>query len=166
MQKLLLNHTQITQKITRIAYQIYEDHHTEPIIMLAGIKKSGFVLAGLLAAELRKISPIEIILTDIRIKKTNPTADKITTGVDINTYAHLPFVLVDDVANTGKTLMYALMPLLPHTIKSIKIAVLVQRSHRLYPVSPDYAGLMLATTLHDTVRINFDDNGQIQAYLQ
>lgn len=165
-QKLLLTDAQIRQKITRLAYEIYETHYNHPKIVLAGIKNRGLQIAQLLAEALRKISPLEVTVTDIRIKKTAPIADPPTVGIDLAQCTHLPIVIIDDVASSGKTLLHALKPFMYHDFLSIKIAVLINRSHKLFPITPDYVGYSLSTTLQEHIEVVFDAQNGVNAYIK
>lgn len=151
-------------KIKRIAYQIWEHNPHSERILLAGIKNRGLELALQIAKELRNISDLEVETTFIRMNKENPVHDEITIGVNPADYTNIPIVVVDDVANSGKTLLYALKPFMDLVFDSLQIAVLVDRKHKAYPVSPDFVGLSLATTLHSHITVNFD-NDEVRVYL-
>jgi pyrimidine operon attenuation protein/uracil phosphoribosyltransferase len=76
-------------------------------------------------------------------------------------------LLVDDVANTGKTMYYALKPIMEFSPKKVQIAVLVDRQHKLFPVSSDFVGLSLSTTMQEHISVVFDKvNGESAVYLQ
>jgi pyrimidine operon attenuation protein/uracil phosphoribosyltransferase len=152
---------QAKQTIRRIAYQIWESNFEEERILLAGVKNRGLALAELLAAELRSISKMEVEVTYIRMNKDNPVHDEITTGVDPAHWQDRVVVVVDDVAHTGRTLLFALKPFMSHLYKRLQIAVLVDRAHKTYPVHADFKGLSLSTTLHNNVEISFDADGVV-----
>ena len=150
---LVLNHHQISQKITRMAYEIYERNASESSIVFAGITGMGHQLAESLAGALKEISPLEIAVLEIILDKSDVTRGE----VSLSSHADLTnkcIVVVDDVLNTGKTLVYALLPFLESSVKKIEVAVLVNRSHKLFPVSPDYTGLELATTLSEHISVD------------
>ncbi|MCR9014461.1 phosphoribosyltransferase family protein [Aquiflexum gelatinilyticum] len=150
---LVLNHHQISQKITRMAYEIYERNASESSIVFAGITGMGHQLAESLAGALKEISPLEITVLEIILDKSDVTRGE----VSLSSHADLTnkcIVVVDDVLNTGKTLVYALLPFLESSVKKIEVAVLVNRSHKLFPVSPDYTGLELATTLSEHISVD------------
>ena len=151
---LILNNEQINHKIKRIAYQIYERNVDEDEIVLAGISKSGFELAKRLEAELKEISGLEILLCEVKINKKNPL-DEITTSLSPEAYKNKSLVLIDDVLNSGTTLIYGVRHFLDVPLKKFKTAVLVDRSHKKYPVKADFKGISLSTSLHEMVKVHF-----------
>jgi len=154
----VLNHKQVGQKITRMAFEIYERNlHASGGMVVAGITGMGTILGHLLATELRKISPLQVEEVEVLLDKQAVTA----TEVQLSSPTALKgktIILVDDVLNTGKTLVYALKPFLEHDVEKIEIAVLVNRSHGLFPVKPDYTGFELATTYNEHIRVDFAGN--------
>lgn len=159
----ILNHTQIEHKIKRIAYQIYETFVDEDTIVIAGIASNGYVFAEKIATVLRQISPIEIMLCEVHINKQNPTAP-ITTSLSETAYTDKGFVLVDDVLNSGTTLVYGVKHFLNVPLRKFKTAVLVDRNHKKYPVKADFKGISLSTSLQEHVQVVFDAQGDY-AYL-
>lgn len=153
---LVLNHRQITQKITRMAYEIYERNASEEMLFIAGISGMGKKLADYLAKSLQEISPIQTKVIEIQLDKGDINRDgvRLSEHVDLNNHS---VIIVDDVLNTGKTLIYALKPFLDASVKKVEIAVLVNRSHKQFPVSPDYTGLELATTLSELITVNLSN---------
>lgn len=157
---LILDSRQVDQKLVRIAWQIYEDNASEKDIVLAGILSSGFAVAEKLAAELRKISALNIELISVKINKHSHHDEEVTISADPSTFKNKVVIVVDDVLNSGKTMMYALRPFLLADLKKLRTVVLVDRNHKRYPISADFAGLSLATTLqeHVTVEMNGSAN--------
>jgi pyrimidine operon attenuation protein/uracil phosphoribosyltransferase len=153
---LVLNHRQIQQKITRMAYEIYERNSTENQVIFAGISGMGKILAELLANKLKEISPLEVESIEVLIDKMSQVQGEITLSENID-IENKCLILVDDVLNTGKTLAFALKPFLEIPIKKMELAVLVNRSHKLFPVSPDYTGLELSTTLNEHIAVNLSN---------
>ncbi|MBI1192672.1 MAG: phosphoribosyltransferase [Bacteroidetes bacterium] len=152
----ILDAQSIRQKIVRIAFEILEDNYDEKEIVIAGICRSdeGYALAERITAELRRIGSLDIHLTSINLDKKHPTSKPIEMGVTPELVDGKVVVIVDDVANTGRTLLYAVKPLLDMAPKKIRVAVLVDRRHKAYPVSPDYVGTSLSTTLHEHIDVN------------
>lgn len=149
---VILNHEEINHKIRRIAFQIYENNVNEKEVILAGIDKNGYVFAKKLKTALQKISDINPILCKVSIDKKNPWLD-IKTSITSDDYKNKSLVLVDDVLNSGTTLIYGVKHFLNVPLKQFKTAVLVNRNHKKYPVKADFKGISLSTSLHEHVHI-------------
>ncbi|WP_248722533.1 phosphoribosyltransferase domain-containing protein [Seonamhaeicola sp. ML3] len=149
---VILNHTEINHKIRRIAFQIYETNVNEEEVVLAGIDKNGYVFAKKLKIALQKISDINPILCKVSIDKRNPQSE-IKTSIPEADYANKSLVLVDDVLNSGTTLIYGVKHFLNVPLKKFKTAVLVNRNHKKYPVKADFKGISLSTSLHEHVNV-------------
>ncbi|MBS1559301.1 MAG: phosphoribosyltransferase [Bacteroidetes bacterium] len=150
---LVLNTKQLNQKVHRISYEIYENNFSEKTIVLAGIDGQGFVLAKLIQKQIETISPIRVNLICVSLDKFLPTQSTVKVNAPPSELKKKTIVLVDDVLNTGRTLAYALKPFLEIEVKKIEVAVLVNRSHTLFPIVPTYSGYELATTLTDHVEV-------------
>ena len=156
-QNIILTHQEIEHKIKRIAYQIYETFIEEESIILAGISSNGFILAEKLTEVLNSISPIKVILCEVKINKTNPNSE-IFTSISKEIYQNKGIVLVDDVLNSGSTLMYGVKHFLDVPLKKFKTAVLVDRNHKKYPIKVDFKGISLSTSSHEHVMVIFEAN--------
>ncbi|MBU2526893.1 MAG: phosphoribosyltransferase [Bacteroidetes bacterium] len=152
---IILDAIQIEHKVRRIAYQIYETNIDESCIVLAGIHQNGYVFAEKLATYLEKISTLHVILCRVDIDKNKPES-AIQTSLTPDQYKHKSLVLVDDVLNSGKVLMYAVRHFLDVPLKQFKTAVLINRNHKRYPVKADFKGLSLSTSLQEHVEVDFD----------
>ena len=164
-QTLVLDSNQIEQKISRIAWQIYEDNSGEKEIILAGILSSGYIVAEKIAAALKKISPLSVQIISIKIDKHSHHEEEVKISLDHPALKDKIVIVVDDVLNSGKTMMYALRPFLSADLKKLRTVVLVDRNHKRYPVSADFAGLSLATTLKEHVSVVLND-GSSGVYLE
>lgn len=162
-QNIILNNQEIKHKITRIAYQIYETFVDEKEIVIAGIASNGFVFANKIATELEKISTLKVILCEVYINKQNVNAP-ITTSLSVDQYENKGLVLVDDVLNSGTTLIYGVKHFLEVPLKKLKTAVLIDRNHKKYPVKADFKGISLSTSLLEHVQVVFEEKGDY-AYL-
>tara|TARA_R110002050_G_C8927591_1_gene511817 strand:- start:698 stop:1192 length:495 start_codon:yes stop_codon:yes gene_type:complete len=152
MNNVILNHSEINHKIRRIAFQIYESNVYEEEIILAGIDSNGYILAKKLKLALQKISDINPILCRVIIDKKNPS-QIIKTSIKAEDYKNKSLVLVDDVLNSGTTLIYGVKHFLDVPLKQFKTAVLVNRNHKKYPVKADFKGISLSTSLHEHVEV-------------
>lgn len=163
MENRILTHNEIEHKIRRIAYQIYETFVDEDTVVLAGIASNGFVFAQKIAAILGEISPLNIVLCEVFIDKQKPNS-KITTSIAAELYENKGLVLIDDVLNSGTTLVYGVKHFLEVPLAKFKTAVLVDRNHKKYPVKADFKGISLSTSLQEHVQVVFDKGGDY-AYL-
>ena len=163
-QNIILTHQEIEHKIKRIAYQIYETFVDEEEIVIAGIATNGFVFAKKIVTALQDIAPIKIALCEVNVDKQKPQSS-IITSITKEEYTNKGLILVDDVLNSGTTLIYAVRHFLDVPLTKFKTAVLVDRNHKKYPVKADFKGISLSTSLLEHVSVVFDDNGQNSAYL-
>lgn len=150
----ILNHQQIQQKIDRIAYQILEDCFEEKEVIIAGIANRGYTLAKRIKAVLEKISKIKIQLIEIKLDKD---ADHLEAEIDmpIEKCKNKTIIIVDDVLNSGKTLIYGMSVFLNIPTKKVRTAVLIDRSHKLYPIATDFAGYTISTITQEHVSVVF-----------
>lgn len=153
---LILDKNQILQKIKRMAYEIYERNLHEEEIIISGVKDMGYVLAKMIVKELEAISPLKPILVSLSVDKTAHTQSEVELDCEPSIFAGKCVVLVDDVLNSGKTLAYCIKPFLEAGVKKLETAVLVNRSHKLFPISADYNGYELSTTLNEHVEVKLD----------
>ncbi|NLP58292.1 phosphoribosyltransferase family protein [Lutibacter sp. B1] len=154
---IILSNEQIHNKTRRIAYQILEDNYNEKEIIIAGINGNGFIFAQNIAHFLNDISNLKIVLCEVIIDKKNPLKP-ITTDLESNLYKNKSIVLVDDVLNSGATLIYGIKHFLEVPLKRFKTAVLINRNHKKYPVKADFKGLSLSTSMHEHVSVLFNEN--------
>jgi pyrimidine operon attenuation protein/uracil phosphoribosyltransferase len=161
---IILNHQEIQHKIRRIAYQIYESNVYEEEIILAGIQDNGFLFAKKLKQNLEKISDIKPTLCKVTIDKKNPLSE-ITTSLSRDEYTNKSLVLIDDVLNSGSTLIYGVKHFLDVPLKQFKTAVLVNRNHKKYPVKADFKGISLSTSLNEHVEVTLSGK-QLEDYLK
>lgn len=160
---IFLSTQQIQQKTKRIAYQILESNSKEKEIILAGITSNGYLFAKEIEKELSQISDIKITMCEVFIDKKKPL-NPIKTSITSDVYKNKSLVLIDDVLNSGATLIYGIKHFLEVPLKRFKTAVLVNRNHKKYPVKADFKGISLSTTLQEHVTVEFTNNKAI-AYL-
>ena len=161
---IILTNQEIEHKIKRIAYQIYETFVDENEVVLAGIASNGYVFAEKIAQELKSISTLNVLLCEVHIDKQHPESD-VTTSLSKEAYANKGLILIDDVLNSGTTLIYAVRHFLDVPLKKFKTSVLVDRNHKKYPVKADFKGISLSTSLLEHVQVVFEENGNSYAYL-
>ncbi|MEO1012240.1 MAG: phosphoribosyltransferase family protein [Bacteroidota bacterium] len=155
MENQILSHKQIQHKIRRIAYQIYEANVEESEIIIAGIEGGGLDFARKIGSILKKITSATVILCKVQMDKKNPLESGVRTSIPESNYANKSVVLIDDVLNSGTTLIYGVQHFLRTPLKQLKTAVLVNRNHKKYPVKADFKGISLSTSLQEHVHVRF-----------
>ena len=163
----ILDDRRIRQKIKRLAIEILEHHFGESEIILAGLNNNGMQFAQLLLAELQPLAPedMQLTLTRIRLNPANPLEYAPTIDLPAENLRNKPVIVVDDVANTGRTIFYAVQPLLPVLPKQVEVAVLVDRKHKSFPIKADYVGLSLYTTLKDDIEVQLRGEEEMAVFL-
>jgi pyrimidine operon attenuation protein / uracil phosphoribosyltransferase len=162
---LILNDIQIRQKIKRLTIEILERNYDASEIILAGINNNGLAMADLLMQGLVEKTGIPITLTRIRLSPAAPVDNPILLEMPLQDVTGKVIIVVDDVANTGRSLFYALKPLMTILPKKIEIAVLVDRKHKSFPIQPDYVGMSLATTLKEHIDVKIRDINEMSVHL-
>ena len=163
----ILDDQQIRQKIKRIAIEILEHNFEEQEIILAGLNNNGVGFAQLLLAELLPLAPegMEVTLTRIRLNPANPVEYAPYIEMPADALRNKSIILVDDVANTGRTIFYAVQPLLAVVPRKVEVAVLVDRKHKSFPIKADYVGLSLATTLLENIDVRIREVERMEVNL-
>lgn len=159
----ILDKERITHKLRRMAYEIWERNSDEEEIVLIGVEKGGRIVADNLAEIIKEISPLNVISLSVTINKKSPLdffidLDENLTGRTV--------VLVDDVANSGKTLMYCFPGILAYDLKKVMVAVLVDRMHKSFPIASDIVGLKVATTLQEHIVVATKGKQITEVYLE
>ena len=148
----ILTAEQAVLSVRRIAYQILEDNPNEKRIVIAGVISNGNHVSKSIAKVLRSISNIDVVNCQIQIDKKNPR-NKIQTSIDKSVYENQSIVIVDDVLHTGSTLIYVVRHFLQVSLTKCKVAVLINRNHKKFPIKADYKGISLSTSMHEHVEI-------------
>ena len=161
----ILNQEQIQQKIKRLAIEILENNFEEKELILAGINNTGQGFAKMLLDALLQITGIPITITRIRLNPAAPLSQEIQIELLPEQLEGKSIIIIDDVANTGRTIFYAMKPLLNVLPKKVEVAVLVDRTHKSFPVKVDYFGLSLATTLMEDIDVQILDVAEQAVFL-
>lgn len=156
METQVLSNLQIEQKINRIAFQIIENNFKESKLFVGGISGTGSLLAKRIQDVLIQNSDLEIEFFTVTVDKQNPLNRLIETSIDVKRFTNGVVILVDDVLNSGTTLIYSVRHFLDVPVKQFKTAVLVDRSHKKYPVKADFKGISLSTSIQETVEVELN----------
>jgi pyrimidine operon attenuation protein/uracil phosphoribosyltransferase len=151
----------IAHKVQRLAWELYDRHSKAEQLYVVGIQGNGYWLAQQLVAKLNAISDIKIELMELALDKGDPKPADMQ--IDLPSGAHV--ALVDDVLNSGRTLLWAVIKLMEFHPQQLSTTVLVDRSHKRYPVKADIKGLSLSTTLQETVKLNVENGAAVNVCL-
>jgi len=159
---LILNQQQIQQKIDRIAYQVLEDNFDETEIVIAGIFPRGNKIAQRIKVVLDEIAPFKSKLVGIELDKQS-TSLQAHVDCDVQSCSNKVVILVDDVMNSGRTLAYGFGVFRDVPLKKLRTVVLIDRNHKSFPMTTDYAGMALSTVLKEHVDVILDEEGEEDA---
>lgn len=159
----ILDRSTAARKLERMAYEIVENNLTEEQVLLVGIKENGSIIAHNIQELLRQISSIGSELIHLSLDKRSPGEIKLSREVD---FTGKVIIVIDDVANSGKTMLYALKPFLGFHPKKIQTLVMVERTHKAFPVNSDYVGVSVATTLQEHIYVEVDGSIVTGAWME
>ena len=119
----------------------------------------------ILAEDLKVIFKQKITLTRIWINPAEPLSSEVKLELPTKKIKGKVIIIVDDVANTGRTIFYAVKPLMDTLPKKVEVAVLVDRTHKSFPIRVDYRGISLATTLLENIDVKIRDVKELAVFL-
>ncbi|RYZ26122.1 MAG: phosphoribosyltransferase [Chitinophagaceae bacterium] len=158
----ILDEESVKRKIRRMALEVAEQNTGEKEVIIAGIVGNGETVAKSIANELKKTATFGVKVITIQLNKRELSDVQLRPAVDIQ---NKTIIIVDDVANTGKTLFYALKPFISSSPKKIQTLALVERSHKQFPIQTDYTGLSIATTLQEHIAVETEGERITGAWL-
>jgi pyrimidine operon attenuation protein / uracil phosphoribosyltransferase len=163
MKKYILTETVAEKKLKRMALEVAERNYNEKELLLIGIKENGIVIANIIAKLMKDVFAGGITVVALSMDKKKPTTITIEKDIDVDGKTIL---LIDDVANSGRTMLYALKPLLEKHPKKIQTLALVERTHKTFPVDVDYIGLSISTTLDEHIYVEVEKGRVVGAWME
>lgn len=160
----ILDETQIKQKTKRLALEILENNLDEQELYFVGINDNGLYFAKSIGYYLTRLSEIKLHYAQVHVEQVAQNHE-VQLSLDIDKVQNKVVVLIDDVANSGRTIFYSLKPFMDGQLKKVEIAVLVDRMHKSYPIHPNYVGLTLATTTHEHIDVQIKSVEKKAVYL-
>ena len=151
------------RKLRRMALQVTEQNYNEAQLILIGIKSHGTVIAAKIRHFLKAVFTGEVLVLELGMDKKNPSVITLSDNIDFNDKTIL---LIDDVANSGRTMLYALKPLLEQLPKKIQTLALVERTHKTFPIDVDYVGLSVSTTTDEHIVVEVNDGEVVGAWME
>lgn len=155
--KYILSAGVADKKLRRMALQVVEQNYDAEQLILIGIRANGIFIANIISKYLQDVFKGEVIVLELSMDKKKPSVISLDKQMDFNGKTIL---LIDDVANSGRTMLYALKPLLEQLPEKIQTLALVERTHKTFPIDVDYTGLSVSTTKDEHIVVEVK-NGQV-----
>ena len=160
----VLDEVALDRALTRIAHEILERNGGAQDLTFVGLRTRGITLARRLAAKITQIDGAALPVGTLDITLYRDDLD--VRGVPVIRGTDIPFsiknrvvVLVDDVLFTGRTIRAALDALIDlGRLRSIQLAIVVDRGHRELPIRPDYVGKNLPTSRRESVAVRLREH--------
>ncbi|MBI4913164.1 MAG: bifunctional pyr operon transcriptional regulator/uracil phosphoribosyltransferase PyrR [Acidobacteria bacterium] len=156
-----LDAAQMEATLQRLAGEILQSLEGQGQLVLLGIRSRGLPLAERMGELLRAASgqPVPVGALDITLYRDDLTEK---AGTPIVRPTEIPFslkertvLLVDDVIFTGRTVRAALDALLDHgRPRSVRLAVLVDRTGRELPIQPDFTGIRVEVKRTERIAVH------------
>lgn len=156
MKNIVLDSTEISNKLKRISFEIIEKNLSEKQIVLLGILPNGKFLTDKIKSHILKNSKIQTSVFYLDIDKNNFFIKKISPDFNKEIIKEKVVILIDDVMNSAATLMYSINKILEFSPKEIQIAVLIERYYKNFPLVPNFKGLELSTSKSEHVKVKLD----------
>lgn len=160
----ILDADRIRRMIDRMAHEIAERQKDLQQLALIGIRTRGVPLAARLAQRLADLVPqsfpvgtldITLYRDDLSTVAPQPLLKKTEIDFDLNGRTVL---LCDDVLFTGRTIRAALDGVIDlGRPRAIRLAVLIDRGHREFPIEANYVGKSVPTANRETIQVLFQE---------
>lgn len=152
-------------KLRRMAYQVYEKNFGETELVMVAVGQKGLAMAKLLKAMLEEISTLKVELLGLEQMDGALHPQFRDTALAAKIQGKLALI-VDDVLYSGQTMFWAIAETMKFQPAKIQVAILIDRGHRSIPVTHDFVGMVLATSLRQYVAVEFDeDHSKASVYL-
>jgi len=160
----ILNKEVAEQKLLRLALEVAEQlSGDDAALILIGIEHRGTVIAQRVGALMKPYLKVNIEIISASFDKSKTKEIILSKEIDFNDKNVL---VVNDVSNSGKSLFYAIKPLLNYYPHRVQTLVLIERMHKLFPIKPDYVGLSVLTTAQDYIHVEVEDDKVMGAFVE
>ncbi|MGW4930688.1 bifunctional pyr operon transcriptional regulator/uracil phosphoribosyltransferase PyrR [Agromyces sp. NPDC004153] len=162
--RTVLQQADIDRAITRIAHEILESNRGAERLVLLGIPTRGVVLAERLAAIIGRIAASDVPAGALDVTMYRDDLDRHPvrapqpTWVPAGGIDGATVVLVDDVLYSGRTIRAAFDALADlGRAKAVRLAVLVDRGHREFPIRADFVGKNLPSSARERINVHLSE---------
>lgn len=150
-QVVMMDHNRIHRSLNRMAHEIMEKTHGESDLAVVGINERGWAVARQLAVLLSGIGGREVPSVQLDVDEH--------AGSEAPGMKGRRVLLVDDVIFSGETMFRALQLISGNGLPAeVRIAVLVDRGHRRFPIEAQFTGISIPTKLREHVSVELDDD--------
>ena len=161
MTNIVLNADDIEKKIKRLSYQIIEKNINKKNIIIIGIRPNGKYLSERIKGYIMEYSDIQVSLYDMELDKKSFLFKKCSPELIYEHINNNIIVFIDDVMNSAGTLMYAINKILSYHPTDIQIGVLIERTHKSFPLSANFKGLELSTSEFEHVEVRLNESPNV-----
>jgi len=162
---LILNTHDVLRKIRRIAFEMKERYYTQKNLTIISVAGQGTKVAQAIIEELKNTWNVEITSLTATVNKRNPERQNLNIQGDVTKVSGSSCIVIDDVINSGRTLMYVCSKIMELQPQEMSTAVIIDRFHRTYPIKADFVGLTLSTNLKENVSLK-NENGSFSVWLE
>jgi len=164
--RCLLNASDVSRVLDRLAEQIRQAHPTLQDVALVGIHTGGVPIAKRLKERLdiNRGADVPLGMIDITLYRDDALEGLPSPVVG---QTDLPFrvtgsriILVDDVLYTGRTIRAALDAIIDFgRPRVIELLVVADRGHREFPIQADFTGVIAETGRNESVKLFLTETG-------
>jgi pyrimidine operon attenuation protein/uracil phosphoribosyltransferase len=153
----------IRRALTRLSHEIVEGNKGTDDLVLVGIRTRGAPLAERIASSIAGFEGVDVptgaldvtLYRDDVALKGPRSLEETTVPADLD---GRNVVLVDDVLYTGRTIRAAFDAVLDFgRPRLIRLAVLVDRGHREFPIRADHVGKNIPTSPNEIVKVHLQE---------
>jgi pyrimidine operon attenuation protein/uracil phosphoribosyltransferase len=155
--KYILSAETAAKKLRRMALEVFEQNYDAEELVLIGIKENGYIIANKISDYLKEVFTGQINIVALGMDKKKLAV--VTMDPELE-FSNKTILLIDDVANSGRTMLYALQPLLMSFPKKIQTLALVERTHKSFPIALDYIGLSISSNFDEHINVEVI-NGEV-----
>jgi aspartate carbamoyltransferase catalytic subunit len=158
-QREVMNAAEMARAVESLAEQLIADLSDLTAVTIVGVLSQGAALALRLRESIQNRSGLRVPCAAVNVLGEDGTLLDMDGGPAVAVDGRT-VVLLDDVINSGWTVQRAMAALWRRGRPSaVKLAVLIDRGHRMLPIRPNYAGKNLPTAASERVRVYLADRG-------
>jgi len=153
LHRMILSRETAARKLNRLAMEVAERNLGNEELILIGIRENGIHIARAIAKHLGAVFTGRIKVIELWLDKKHPREIRLSEETD---FSGKHILLVDDVANSGRTMLYSLKPLLDHYPARVETLALLERTYKQYPIAVDYVGLSVSTAPEEHIIVEVE----------